>query len=97
MEAPPLPVLGSGFLLPLYKNVHPASEHSFQHGIGAILKHLESEGDAVHIQSLLFDLLGSVNRAFAHEVKLVAMSNENFAHITLIICLICYELNTLIV
>ena len=50
----------------------------------AIFKHLESEGDAVHIQSLLFDLLGTVNHALIHELELLAMSNEYFADLSLI-------------
>ena len=80
-------MLGPGFLIALYENVRPVSEESSQHGFTAIFKRLESEGDAVlrlHIQSLLFDLLGTVNHALIHELKLLAMSNDFFADLALI-------------
>ena len=80
-------MLGPDFLLAIYENVHPASEKSIQHGFTTIFKRLESEGDAIlrlHIQSLLFDLLGTANHALIHELKLLAMSNEYFADLALI-------------
>ena len=80
-------MLGPDFLLAIYENVRPASEESSQHGFTAIFKRLESEGDAIlrlHIQSLLFDILGTANHALIHELKLLAMSNEYFADLALI-------------
>jgi Ribonuclease III domain len=87
LEVPPLPILGPVLLLEIYENVPLTSVESSPHEFTATFKRLESEGDAVlrlHIQSLLFDLLGTTNHALMHELKLFAMSNDYFADLALI-------------